>query len=97
MWWNGDAITGVQVLSGGNYELNLLAQNNPPIPIRFQLLVDFQPLGTFELSLGDMSWQEFSTIISLDVGIHTIGVRYLNDDFIDGLDRNLYMNWLKFN
>ena len=97
MWWNGDAITGVQVLDGGEYELTLLAQNIPPIPIQFQLLVDFQPVGTFELSLGDMSWQEFSTIIFLDAGIHTIGVRYLNNDFVDGFDRNLHMKWLKIN
>jgi len=97
MWWNGDAITGVQVLDGGEYELTLLAQNIPPIPIQFQLLVDFKPVVTFELSRGDMSWQEFSTIIVLEAGIHTIGVRYLNNDLVDGLDRNLYMKWLKIN
>jgi hypothetical protein len=95
LWWNSDAITGVKVLDSREYELTVSAQNTPPAPVRFQIVVDFQPAATFELSRDDMSWQEFYTNVHLDAGFHTIGIRFLNDGFVNGLDRNLYIDWLR--
>jgi len=95
LWWNGDAISGVKLLESGEVKITVRAQNTLPPPVRFQVLVDFQPAATIELSRGDMSWQEVDTNIPLSAGYHIIGIRFLNDDFVNGVDRNLSIEWLQ--
>lgn len=44
---------------------------------------------------GNNNWGNYSISTYLDKGWHLIGIRFLNDANIEGVDRNLYFDWVK--
>ena len=86
--FSGEAIAVINVHQTSTYHFIIKAQNTPPPPIKLQLEIDFRPVVSFELWRGDGSWDELGTEITLDAGLHILGINFLNDAIIDGIDRN---------
>lgn len=95
MWWGGQAVAFIEIDQEGSYELTIRAQHTLPAPIQIQLEADFNPIVQIELARGDLSWEEISTTVSLSSGIHLIGVNYLNNAVVDGIDRDLHIEWIE--
>jgi hypothetical protein len=56
--------------------------------------VDGVPLARIELARGDSSWETLSLTVELRPGIHSIDLWFLNNDTVDGTDRNASVEWL---
>jgi len=93
--FSGEAIAAINVRQASTYRFTIRTQNSPPPPIRLQLEIDFRPVANFELSRGDGSWEELSTDIPLNAGLHLLGINFLNDEIINGIDRNAIIEWVK--
>ena len=92
--FTGEAITAINVHQTSVYHFTIKAQNSLPPPIQLQLEINFLPIKNFELLRGDGSWEELSTDITLDAGLYTLGIKYLNDAVINGIDRNAVIEWI---
>jgi hypothetical protein len=93
--FQGTAITVIDVQQLATYHVTINAQNSTPPPIQIQLEIDLQPYASFELSRGDGSWEELSTDITLNAGYHVLGINFVNDAVINGVDRNAIIEWVK--
>lgn len=95
LWWDGAAVTLIQVPQTGTYRVTLKARHTGPAPIKLQLEHNLQPLGRFSLNREDQSWELLEVTTFLEAGIHCIGVRFLNDGEIRGIDRNAVVDWIR--
>lgn len=95
MWWSGDAIGIIQVPTIGTYSISILAQNTVPPPIQMAITVDLEPVFQFQMERGDLSWEKLNTEITLTAGFHVIGLRFLNNGVVNGIDRDAVINWLE--
>ena len=95
MWWSGQAATFIQTDESGMYELTIRVQNTPPAPIKLKLEHNFTTIEQFEFSKEDMSWEERTVEYYLAEGVHLIIIQFLNDDSVDGVDRNAVIDWLE--
>jgi tetratricopeptide (TPR) repeat protein len=93
-WWDGRGGTLVQVRDGGRYTLEISLRHNPPAPVIMAVGVDGAPLARIELARGDSSWETLSLTVELRPGIHSIDLWFLNNDTVDGTDRNASVEWL---
>lgn len=91
----GDAIAMVHITQPGLYRITTRVQHTPPAPVTFQIENDFKRLGQFSMQRGDMSWQNVLVETELAIGTHLVGVRFLNDAQVGGIDRNLVVDWLQ--
>jgi hypothetical protein len=95
MWWSGDAIGIISIPSSGKYSVSILAQNTVPPPIQMALTVDLVPVYQFEMERGDLSWVKSNIEIYLTAGFHVIGLRFINNGVVNGIDRDAVINWLE--
>ncbi len=95
MNWVGRSAAVLEVADGGNYRIKLRAQHTDPAPIQIQLEHDLVPIGQFTLNREDQSWEELEVDVTLQPGIHLLGVRFLNDAIVDTIDRNAVLDWLE--
>ena len=96
MWWGGDAVIIIQVPASGKHAITIRAQNTLPPPVQMNLTIDYVPVFPFEMERGDMSWQEFQTEVILSAGFHVIGLRYINNGVVNGIDRDAVIDWIGF-
>jgi len=96
MWWGGDAVIIIQVPASGKHAITIRAQNTLPPPVQMNLTIDYVPVFPFEMERGDMSWQEFQTEVILSAGFHVIGLRYINNGVVNGIDRDAVIDWIEF-
>lgn len=94
-WWNGQATAVISVEQSGLYLLEAAVKNSMPAPVKMELGVDGSRLSHFELLANDNSWQTVQVETTLENGLHTIDVWFLNDAMIDGKDRDGAIRWLK--
>lgn len=89
MWWDGQAITFINIPSDGNYLISYKLKNSQPAPI--QIAVDINGIQVKNLSLdkGDNSWEEVNISINLNKGTYILGIWFLNNAIINNIDRNL--------
>lgn len=95
-WWAGEALLFVDVPAGGAYSLTIRAQDNPPPPIEFELLLNGAPVQRMALEQGDGAWRDLVVPLVLERGVQTLHINYLNDDTGGGADRNLIIEQLIF-
>lgn len=88
LWWQGEAVSIVNIVDSGQYELSAMLFNSTPPPISVQIGIDGQDFIPASLTKGDMTPETISRVVSLAKGLHTIQVRYENDAVLQGLDRN---------
>jgi hypothetical protein len=94
MWWRGSAVALFRVPESGAYNITIRAQNSPPAPVQIQLELDFEALEQFEWTQGDMSFQDYHAETTLTTGAHVIGLRFMNDGSVNGVDRNAFIDWI---
>jgi hypothetical protein len=95
LFWNGAIFAPVNVAQAGQYRLTVKVKNSPPPPIRIQVERNFSSQAVLEFTRGDSSWQELGTDILLSSGIQLIGIRFLNDEVVNGVDRNAVIDWIR--
>jgi tetratricopeptide (TPR) repeat protein len=95
MWWSGDALAVIDIGQQGQYILTFRAMQSLPPPILLALNVNQQTVAEFTLGQGNGSWVELSTIVELPKGLNTVGIRFLNDGEVDGMNRDAYVYWLE--
>lgn len=93
--WSGAGITALDVATPGTYRITLRAQHVAPSPIKLQIEQNGMPIGAFDLMREDNTWQEYTISAEFDSGTHIIGVRFLNDNVVQGHDRNAVLDWLR--
>ena len=74
----------------GWYLLKFKALNTAPPPVIARVELDTRPVIEAELARGDQSQQTFTGRAYLTEGIHLLSVNYLNDQMVNGVDRNLF-------
>ena len=95
LWNSGAAVAIIRNNSPNDYNVIFNVQNSAPAPIEFQFEHNFQVIGTASLSQEDMSWSEVSIPLHLEQGYHIIGIRFINDDRVNDIDRNGVIDWIK--
>lgn len=95
MWWSGDAVIIVKIPTTGKYAIIIRAQNTRPPPVEMNLTLNLAPVFPFEMDKGDMSWSEFRTDENLTTGYYVIGLRFLNNGVVNGLDRDAVIDWIE--
>lgn len=95
LFWNGAIFAPVNVTQAGQYRLTVKAKNSAPPPIRIQVERNFSSQAVLEFIRGDSSWQEVGTDILLSSGIQLIGIRFINDEVVNGVDRNAVIDWIR--
>lgn len=95
MWWNGSAIAVVDILVSGDYQIGVQIQNTPPAPVEVQLECDFESQLKITLEQEDQTWQVYEKACNLEQGLHIIGIRFLNDSVVDGVNRNAVIGWIQ--
>ena len=94
MWWNGSAVAVVHVYKEGNYQLTLRARSDPPAPINISIEHNLLTIDEVSLSDGDSNWKEVTALVSLSPGLHIIGVKFINDETINNINRNAVLDWI---
>jgi len=67
------------------------ALDKPPAPTQIGVDIDFETLKVLDLVNGDGDWVQFEFNVTLDPGMHVLGIKLMNDAIIDGDDRNAYL------
>lgn len=95
LYSNGTVSTAQMALAAGPYTFSarVLGQQAGPDPVRMALLVDGTQVATFDVTNTVM--QTFSHQVTVSQGSHTFAVGFLNDFYLNGLDRNLVVDWLE--
>ncbi len=93
--WSGGSVGALVVIDQpGNYIISVKAVQSNPSPVNFQIEHNFVPIDTFQLEAGDGSFQLVSTMVDMPAGYQFVGVNFLNDEMVDGIDRNLYVDFI---
>lgn len=92
MWGNGQAVLIIEVLDSGSYEVQIQVVHSAPPPILLAVGVDGQRNAQRALSRGDETTENVSLSVPLAAGLHTVHVWFLNDGYVDGVDRNAVIN-----
>lgn len=89
LWREGEAIAILQVDSG-KYRIKVRASHRGPSGAKMAIGVDNHTLKIITLDSDIASWEAITTVVSLEQGLHTVNVRFLNEfSVIGGEDRKL--------
>lgn len=92
--WNSQVVALVQISQPGSYNLSAQVRHVAPAPIAMALGINGQQLRPISLERGDESAETVAVITRLEPGVHLLGVWFLNDAIIDGVDRNAQVDWV---
>jgi hypothetical protein len=95
MWWNGSAIAFLDIPTDGDYIIALRIQNTPPLPVEIQIEHNFIPILAVNTTREDFSWEYVRVKRFMSSGTNVIGVRFVNDDNVNGNDRNAVLDWIE--
>jgi tetratricopeptide (TPR) repeat protein len=88
LWWNGQAVKIVRIAATEIYTVTFELVNTSPPPIEIAVGVDGRKIQSVSLSKGDNTPQPISITIELAAGFHTFHVWFLNNDIVEGQDRD---------
>ena len=91
LWSNGRVGQYLRIQRDGDYDIVVRAAGSRAAGVwpEMALLVDGLPLAEKTVPKGEMADYRFQ--VKLAAGVHEIAVAFLNDQFADGEDRNLYL------
>jgi hypothetical protein len=95
MPWSGQAVAVIAVEEPASYRLRLSVLDAEPAPIEMAIGINGLQLHNFELTREDQTWQIVEVPVTLQAGLHTINIWYLNDMVVDGVDRNAVLQWVE--
>jgi tetratricopeptide (TPR) repeat protein len=82
-------VLAFQVENQGQYCLSVKALDRPPEPTNIELTLNLERILLIKLPNGDDVWKDFDTELYMDEGLHVLGLRLTNDQYIEGeVDRN---------
>lgn len=93
--WNGEAITIIDVPRSGEFKINVHVRDSEPAPTRMALGINGRREHYFELTVGNNTWQTISATTRLDRGLYSISIWFLNNDTVDGRDRDGAVQWVE--
>ncbi|NLB54235.1 MAG: hypothetical protein GX811_00435, partial [Lentisphaerae bacterium] len=71
--------------------------DKPPAATQVGVDIDFENLEILDVVSGDGNWVQFEFDVTLDPGLHVLGIKLMNDAIIDGVDRNAYIGSITIN
>lgn len=86
--WTGGAVVVLDAPRDGLYTLEFELRQSDPPPVRLEVLIDGVAVARLQLSRGDNSFSRVALPAVLSPGLHTVSVKFLNNDIIDGRDRD---------
>ncbi|RMG47442.1 hypothetical protein [Chloroflexus sp.] len=92
MWWNGRVVAFVEIVKEGQYRLRLQIKQSTPPPIVVDVFINQNKLFRINLSRGDNTWAYVDSLVHLSLGVHMISIAFVNNDIVNGSDRNVYIN-----
>ncbi len=93
LWSSGEAVAVFSAQQEGDYLLKMHVQHNTPPPVEISLGIDGHVYKQVSLARGDDSWETIVVPVHITPGIHTINIWFLNNDLVDGKDRNAVIEW----
>ena len=93
-WWSGEAVAVVSADRAGLYTLNVRLRHSKPAPVQMAVGVDGRLLQRITLAHGDDSWQTIAIPVRFSSGLHTINVWFLNNEIVEGVDRDAAIDWI---
>ena len=89
LWRAGEAIAMLQV-DAGKYLITVQASHRGPSGVKMAIGIDDKILKVINLDDDVASWETIKTVVTLDKGLHTVNIRFLNEfSVIGGEDRKL--------
>jgi len=85
----------VVVPGNGRYEVRVRGRNGVPAPIEIGVQIGLEPMSVFLFEKGDDSWQELLQTVTLEAGVYKVQIVFLNDGQVDGVDRNMSIDWIE--
>lgn len=95
IWWNDHVGLIIYVDEPGHYRLSMRVLHAPPAPIEMAIGINGVQLRNVSLERGDSSAEIISVVTQLERGLHLLGIWYLNDAIVDGVDRNAEVEWVR--
>ncbi len=98
LWSVGTASTDVELPAGGHYRIHakLWANQAGPDLASASFMLDGLPVSTFDVAETGSPGGTYTYDVDFPYGgTHTIGIRFENDYYQDGADRNLYVDYLE--
>lgn len=95
MWWNGLAVAVVNTSEEGDFQLTLRARDDPPAPIKLSIEHNMVSVLDVSLQQAEAQFVETSVSLKLSPGLHIIGVRFTNDETVNGINRNAVLEWIR--
>lgn len=92
LWWNGRVAAFIKINQPGLYRLQLRMQHSLPPPIVVNVYIDQEKIYQVHLSRGDGEWSLIDSLVNLEMGSHMISIAFVNDDVVNGIDRNAYID-----
>lgn len=87
-WGNGQAVAFVKINQYGSYAIVAHVRHSVPAPVEMSIGVNGK-LGVFSiLERGDESWDAIEMQQELSPGLHTINIWFLNNEIVNGIDRD---------
>lgn len=94
IWWSDHVGLLVRIDEPGAYRLSMQVRHAPPAPIEMALGVNGEQLQHASLGRGDGSAEIISVVTELEQGVHLLGVWYLNNAIVNGVDRDAEVDWV---
>jgi hypothetical protein len=88
MWWGGTAIAFLDNPKSDYYKIVIRVVNSPPAPVEIQFEHNLKTISKFRTEKEDLSIKEFSTFVRMTSGLNIIGLDYINNATVAGIDRN---------
>lgn len=94
IWWSDHVGLLVRVNESGLYRISMQSRHALPPPINMALGVNGQQLQRFSFQRGDASAETVAVVTRLEPGVHLIGVWFLNDALVNGVNRDAEVDWV---
>lgn len=97
IWGNGEVYTSVTISRGGTYRLRARAYQSAAgtEAAKMVFAVDNRDVSVVNVQALQNAPQIYETTTTLEPGSIKFAVGYINDEIIDGADRNLMVDWIE--
>lgn len=95
LWWNGQAAAVIKANHPGKFQIDVNLRDSDPPPTQMALGINGQRQYYIQFKSGSNTWQTVTFKAELKQGLNTINVWFLNDNSVDGKNRDGVVRWLQ--